>query len=175
MIASAMLAIASPGLSKPLYGTWGYDPTAMDAAVKPGDDFFSYVNGAWFKRTAIAPDRTFAGIDSILNDQIDKDVRQIADDMAKNPSGHIGQQIGDLYASWMDQDAGEKLVRRHSSHILRRSPPRRREAILSTCSLSPDSIPRSTLQSTRISRTQLATPLMPLSPGSACSTAIITC
>ena len=109
MIASAMLAVASPGVSKPLYGTWGYDPTAIDAAVKPGDDFFSFVNGAWFKRTAIAPDRTFAGIDSILNDQIDKDVRQIAEDMAKNPSGHIGQQIGDLYASWMDEDAVEKL------------------------------------------------------------------
>ena len=112
MIAGAMLAIASPAYSaKPVYGDWGYDATAMDSAVKPGDDFFDFVNGAWSKRTQIAPDRTFAGIDSILNDQIDKDVRAIAEDMAKNPSanGRIGQQIGDLYASWMDEERIEKL------------------------------------------------------------------
>lgn len=110
LAAGAALAIASPGFSaKPLYGSWGYDPTAMDTGVKPGDDFFDYVNGAWFKRTEIAPDRTFVGIDSILNDQIDKDVRAIAEDMAKNANGHLGQQIGDLYASWMNEDRVEQL------------------------------------------------------------------
>ena len=109
LIAGTTLAIASPAFSaKPLYGSWGYDPTAMDAAVKPGDDFFGYVNGTWLKRTEIAPDRTFVGIDSVLNDQTDKDVRAIAEDMAKNPSGRIGQQIGDLYASWMDEQRVEQ-------------------------------------------------------------------
>jgi endothelin-converting enzyme/putative endopeptidase len=106
LIASAMLAIASTGsASPPVYGNWGYDPAAMDSSVKPGDDFFAYVNGSWFKRTEIAPDRTFAGIDSVLNDQIDRDVRDIVQDMAKNPaeSGRVGQQIGDFYASWMDE------------------------------------------------------------------------
>jgi endothelin-converting enzyme/putative endopeptidase len=77
----------------------------MDSGVKPGDDFFDYVNGAWAKRTEIAPDRTFVGIDSVLNDQIDKDVRAIVEDTAKNPAeyGQIGQQVGDFYASWMDE------------------------------------------------------------------------
>jgi len=102
-------ALAAP--SKPVYGSWGYDPTAMDSAVKPGDDFFDYVNGSWFKRTDIAADRTFAGIDSVLNDQIEKDVRAIVEDQAKNPAGNgaLGQQIGDLYASWMDEAAIERL------------------------------------------------------------------
>ena len=38
------------------------------------------------------PDRTFAGIDSVLNDQIERDVRAIVEDMAKNPAanGRIG-------------------------------------------------------------------------------------
>ena len=77
------------------------------ASVKPGDDFFDYVNGAWAKRTEIAPDRTFVGIDSVLNDQLDRDVRAIVEDMAKNSasSGRIGQQVGDFYASWMDEAA----------------------------------------------------------------------
>ena len=112
LAAASLLAIAPSSAScKPVFGTWGYDPTAMDTAVKPGDDFFAYVNGAWDKRTEIAADRTFAGIDSVLNDQIEKDVRAIVEDMAKDSaaSGRIGQQIGDLYASWMDEDAVEKL------------------------------------------------------------------
>ena len=108
-LATASLLAVVPmgsGAAKPVYGSWGYDATAMDSAVKPGDDFFAYVNGAWDKRTQIAADRTFAGIDSVLNDQIEKDVRAIVEDMAKDPgvNGRLGQQIGDLYASWMDED-----------------------------------------------------------------------
>jgi endothelin-converting enzyme/putative endopeptidase len=113
LVAGMSLATFSPGLAadRPKFGDWGYDATAMDSSVKPGDDFFAYVNGSWDKRTEIAADRTFAGIDSVLNDQIDKDVRAIVEDMAKDPSanGQIGQQIGDLYASWMDQDRVETL------------------------------------------------------------------
>jgi endothelin-converting enzyme/putative endopeptidase len=100
LAAASLVAIgtASAGAAKPTYGSWGYDSTAMDSSVKPGDDFFAYVNGSWFKRTEIAPDRTFVGIDSVLNDQIDKDVRAVVEDMAKNPaqSGRIGQQVGDF-------------------------------------------------------------------------------
>ena len=107
ILASALVA-AVPALAfaaTPKFGDWGYDATAMDRGVKPGDDFFAFVNGSWLKRTEIAPDRTFAGIDSVLNDQIDKDVRDIIQDSAKNPaaSGQLGQQVGDFYASWMDE------------------------------------------------------------------------
>ena len=111
-LASACILAVAPiaaNAAKPVFGSWGYDPTAMDRSVKPGDDFFAYVNGSWFKRTQIAPDRTFVGIDSVLNDQIDRDVRAVVEDSAKDPSasGHIGQQIGDLYASWMDEQTIE--------------------------------------------------------------------
>jgi endothelin-converting enzyme/putative endopeptidase len=113
LAAASLIAIApaTAAAAKPVYGAWGYDATAMDTGVKPGDDFFDYVNGAWSKRTDIAPDRTFVGIDSVLNDQIEKDVRAIVEDMAKDPTanGKLGQQIGDLYASWMDEATVEKL------------------------------------------------------------------
>jgi len=107
----ALSGAAAAQTAKPAFGTWGYEPTAMDTGVKPGDDFFEYVNGAWNKRTEIAPDRTFAGIDSVLNDQIERDVRAIVEDSAKNPAanGRLGQQIGDLYASWMDEAKVEQL------------------------------------------------------------------
>jgi putative endopeptidase len=107
LLAAVSALVMTPAIArdgKPTYSPWGIDLTAMDSTVKPGDDFFDFVNGAWAKRTEIAADRTFVGIDSLLNDQIDKDVRAIVEDMAKNPaaSGQIGQQVGDFYASWMD-------------------------------------------------------------------------
>jgi putative endopeptidase len=104
LMIAATAALAQPA-GKPAYGTWGYEPSAMDSSVRPGDDFFAYVNGSWAKRTEIAPDRTFVGIDSVLNDQIDRDVRSVVEDTAKDPSkfGRIGQQVGDFYASWMDE------------------------------------------------------------------------
>src|SRR6187455_3020878 len=110
LLMASSLLVAAPALAAaPKVGDWGYDAASMDKAVKPGDDFFDYVNGAWAKRTEIAADRTFVGIDSVLNDQIDKDVRAIVEDMARNPagSGPIGQQIGDFYNSWMDEAAIE--------------------------------------------------------------------
>lgn len=105
--AAATIATAALAQTAPRFGTWGYDKSAMDAGVKPGDDFFDFVNGGWAKRTEIAADRTFVGIDSVLNDQIEKDVRAIVEDMARNPgaSSGVGTQVGDYYASFMDQAA----------------------------------------------------------------------
>jgi putative endopeptidase len=101
--------IAQAPAAKPAFGSWGVRIEDGDKTVKPGDDFFGYVNGGWAKRTTIAADRTFVGIDSVLNDETDRNVRAIIEDMAKNPeaNGKIGQQIGDFYASWMDEKAIE--------------------------------------------------------------------
>src|SRR5687767_11991715 len=108
LLAAASALVLTPAMArdgKPTFAPWGVDLTAMDSSVKPGDDFFRYVNGAWAKRTEIAADRTFVGIDSVLNDQLDCDVRSIVEDMAKDSanSGRIGQQVGDFYGSWMDE------------------------------------------------------------------------
>jgi putative endopeptidase len=104
LIAVALPAWAQPG--KPVYGDWGYNAAAMDKSVKPGDDFWAYVNGTWNKDTQIAPDRASAGPFVTLSDQAEKDVRQIVEQLANDPNrDHLGQQIGDYYASFMDSDA----------------------------------------------------------------------
>ena len=98
-------AAAPAPFPKARFQPWGVDATAADPSVKPGDDFWAFVNGGWDKRTQIDPQRTYAGINSVLNDQLDKDVRTIIEDMARDPgaNGVKGQQIGDFYASWMDE------------------------------------------------------------------------
>jgi len=104
-------APAAPAAAAPAkqarYGTWGVDLTALDRSVTPGDDFWHYVNGGWDKRTEIPADRTSAGAGVLLVDEAERQVRAIVEEMAANPaaSGQVGRQVGDFYASWMDQAA----------------------------------------------------------------------
>lgn len=110
--AAAVVALAAPTLAKdaksgPRYGTFGVDLTTQNKAIKPGDDFWTFANGAWDKRTQIAADRTSAGYWVVISDEAEQHVRDILTDLAANPAsfGASGKQIGDLYASWMDQTA----------------------------------------------------------------------
>src|SRR3954454_5534564 len=106
---ASLVAVAVPvSAAKPVYGDWGYNPTAMDTSVKPGDDFWAYVNGKWDKTTQIAPDRASAGPFVTLSDQSEKDVREIVESLANDPNrSTLGQQVGDFYSSYMDEAAIE--------------------------------------------------------------------
>jgi putative endopeptidase len=103
----ALLAVAGPALAQkaPKYGTFGIDLTTKSDTVKAGDDFWTYANGGWDARTEIAADRASAGYGVKLTEEAEVNVRGILDEMTKNPKkfGAKGQQLGDLYASWMDQ------------------------------------------------------------------------
>ncbi|MFI4964511.1 MAG: M13 family metallopeptidase [Caulobacterales bacterium] len=105
VVAVAGMSSAAVAAGKAKYGTWGYDASSMDSSVKPGDDFFKYVNGGWEKRTQIAPDKTSAGIDVNLSDEAERQVRDIVEGLAKDPAkaGPGGRRVGDFYAAWMDE------------------------------------------------------------------------
>jgi endothelin-converting enzyme/putative endopeptidase len=108
--ASLLAVAAAPAVNaaKPVYGDWGYDNAAMDSSVKPGDDFWTYVNGTWDKKTQIAADRASAGPFVTLSDAAERDVRQIVEQLANDPNrDHLGQQVGDFYSSFVDTAAIE--------------------------------------------------------------------
>ena len=116
-LAAASILAVTPAMARngqPTFAPWGVDLTAMDSSVKPGDNFFQYVNGSWAKRTEIAPDRTFVGIDSVLNDQLDKDVRAIVEDMAKDSAS--SGRIESLQTSSLHLDILRDL-KRINSHL----------------------------------------------------------
>ena len=106
---ASLLAVgATADAAKPVYGNWGYDAGAMDSSVKPGDDFWAYVNGTWDKKTQIAADRASAGPFVTLSDAAERDVRQIVEQLAADPNrDHLGQQVGDFYSSFTDTAAIE--------------------------------------------------------------------
>ena len=74
----------------------GIDKAGMDTAVVPGDDFFSYANGGWFKATAIPADRASWGVGSIVAEEAN---RRTAD-LIRNAKG---SKVGDYYAAFMDE------------------------------------------------------------------------
>jgi putative endopeptidase len=90
---------------KPKIGAWGVDMSGMDTSVRPGNDFFDYVDGAWVRTAKIPPDRVCAGVDLDIQLQLDADLKAIVEAAAAKhaPAGEISQQIGDLYASYMDE------------------------------------------------------------------------
>jgi putative endopeptidase len=90
---------------KPALGTFGVDLAQMDRSVKPGDDFFTYVNGKWIATTTMPADKSRYGMFDALTDKAEADVRTLVTELgaAAPAAGTVQQKIADLYASWMDQ------------------------------------------------------------------------
>jgi putative endopeptidase len=78
--------------------------THVDSTVKPGNDFFLFANGKWFKENPIKPSESTAGLWLMIEDtlaaQIDDICKKSA--TAKAPAGSTKQKIGDYYQSGMD-------------------------------------------------------------------------
>ena len=83
----------------------------MDTKVKPGDNFYDYVNGAWMKNNKIPADKAYYGTSTFINDKAQEDVKSIIEDASKGKfaDGSDEQKIGDFYESYMDTIAREKI------------------------------------------------------------------
>ncbi|MEI7726305.1 MAG: M13 family metallopeptidase [Bacteroidota bacterium] len=91
----------------------GSDPLAshIDSTVKPGDDFFIFANGKWFKEHPIPPSEQSNGLWQLIQDTINSQVRTICEtaSAATNATpGSSKQKIGDFFFSGMDSLAINK-------------------------------------------------------------------
>ena len=95
---------------KPTIGAWGFDAATMDTSVRPGDDFFKYVNGTWIKNTPMPADKSRYGSFDALRDKAEENVRTTIEENAKlaHEPGSAGQKVGDFYNAFIDTDAIEK-------------------------------------------------------------------
>jgi len=80
------------------------DVSGLDSSVKPGDNFFRFVNGRWYDTAQIAGDQTGVGSYMFLNIPQKQLLQHILDSVSKtsNTPGSIEQKVGDFYASGMD-------------------------------------------------------------------------
>ncbi len=62
----------------------GLDPSSFDKSVRPQDDLFKHVNGAWLAKTDIPADKASYGAFDLLFDKAQADLRTIVEDAAKS-------------------------------------------------------------------------------------------
>jgi putative endopeptidase len=81
----------------------------IDHGVRPQDDLYQHVNGAWLKSTTIPDDRPLEGTFTALRDGAELAVREIIEEAAAKGEAASGieRKIGDLYNSFMDESAAE--------------------------------------------------------------------
>lgn len=95
------------------FSVWNYsdaqrksfvDVAGIDREIKPGDNFFRYVNGRWYDTVKIAGDQSGVGSYSFMNIPQKRLLQNILDSVSKtrNQVGSTEQKVGDFYASGMD-------------------------------------------------------------------------
>jgi predicted metalloendopeptidase len=116
LAAGALAASELPGFPH------GLDLAGIDRSVQPGNDFFAYANGTWLKTTEIPPDRSSYGSGAELVELTNKRTAALireADAPSASKSAQA-RQIGDYYASFMDESSIEKAGLRPLEPALKR-------------------------------------------------------
>ena len=95
--------VEAPAAAKPHFGTWGVDLSAMDTAVKPGDDFQRYTSGKWLDATEIPADRPSVGAFNDLRETTQEQLQKLITE------GPADAKYRAFYDSYMDEAGVQKL------------------------------------------------------------------
>ncbi|MDH3381651.1 MAG: M13 family peptidase, partial [Flavobacteriaceae bacterium] len=107
----AILAFLFMGVMANAQTSRGINLNYLDTSIKPGQDFFRYVNGKWLDTNPIPDDRTRWGSFDELRENTDKDVQAILDKAVasdKYPNGTDQNKAIDIYLTIMDTVARNK-------------------------------------------------------------------
>ena len=88
-----------------------FDPGSMNLSVKPGDEFYEYVDGAWIKSHQVPADKSRYGEFEIVEDRNYDSVKTILENAVNNTSasdGSLEQKIGEFYRLGMDNTTLEE-------------------------------------------------------------------
>ncbi|TYL53460.1 M13 family metallopeptidase [Agromyces mariniharenae] len=81
----------------------------LDDEVRPQDDLFRHVNGKWIERTEIPADKARYGSFLVLHEEAEKAVREIIEEAQQADPGTEARKVGDLYASFMNEQRADLL------------------------------------------------------------------
>ena len=115
MAASAVAGIATaadlPAAAKAAQAS-GIELQYIDKSVRAQDDFFAYATGKWLASTAIPEDKSSWGSFAKLRDDTLPQLRAIIEQAAQDQTVAADSEtrkVGDLYASYMDEQRLNKL------------------------------------------------------------------
>ncbi|PWC05716.1 M13 family metallopeptidase [Agromyces badenianii] len=87
----------------------GIKQDELDAGIRPQDDLFRHVNGKWIERTAIPADKARYGSFLVLHEEAEQAVREIIEESQNAEPGTEARKVGDLYASFMNEERANLL------------------------------------------------------------------
>jgi putative endopeptidase len=112
---AAVIAFAGPVLAgdkgtnnSPASARKLLDPANIDKSVRPGDNFFNYANGAWFKTNPIPPTETRWGSFNELQENNYAALHALLDEAAASTDAERGSatwKVGAFYRSGMNEKA----------------------------------------------------------------------
>jgi predicted metalloendopeptidase len=85
----------------------------MNKSVRPQDDFYEYVNGAWLANTEIPSDKSTYSTFTSLRDKSRQDIRVIIEETSQLEdvqAGSDAQKVRDLYRSYMNIEKLNQLA-----------------------------------------------------------------
>lgn len=81
----------------------------LDPSIRPQDDLYRHVNGRWVARTEIPADKARYGSFMVLAEEAEKAVRTIIEEAQQAAPGTEERKVGDLFASFMDEERIDAL------------------------------------------------------------------
>ncbi len=75
--------------------------------VRPQDDLFLHVHERWLERTEIPDDKARWGSFAVLAEEAERAVREIVIEMQAAEPGTDARKVGDLYSSFLDEEAAD--------------------------------------------------------------------
>ncbi|WP_425845227.1 M13 family metallopeptidase [Agrococcus sp. TSP3-2-1] len=75
--------------------------------IRPQDDLFLHVHSRWLERTEIPSDKARWGSFAVLAEEAEAAVREIVIEMQEAEPGTDARKVGDLYASFLDEQAAD--------------------------------------------------------------------
>jgi putative endopeptidase len=87
----------------------GIKQDELDAGIRPQDDLFRHVNGRWIERTEIPADKARYGSFLVLHEEAEQAVREIIEEAQSAEPGTEARKVGDLYASFMNEQHANLL------------------------------------------------------------------
>lgn len=111
LLLSAALAAASfAPTGNPPKNPKYIDKANMDPSVKPGDNFYLYVNGNWLKNNPVPGYKTRWGSFDVLREESSKRLQTLLTEAAKKAGTDARmQKIGDFYTSGIDSATANSL------------------------------------------------------------------
>jgi endothelin-converting enzyme/putative endopeptidase len=99
----------------------GVELNNFNQSLKPGDDFFQFVNGQWLKTTEIPADQSNYGSFTALDIETKEAIKKIIEEASTqaNPSP-IAKQVGDFYRSYTNIEQRNSLGMKPIEELLQK-------------------------------------------------------